>query len=116
MRRAHLKCLLGFLFVFACTIPSAAYSAKASPLDTEALCTVRGGQWAGFDRKSNVVCTVGTKKCTDPSQCDGVCVPPPTAKEGAMVMGTCSNPEQVAGLYWTQVVIKGRVTSVSIVP
>jgi hypothetical protein len=116
MRYTYFDVLLLAANLAAFTTLSMARSPEIPQPDSEKACVSRGGQWAGLDRMSNVVCTVGKQKCSDSSQCKNSCVAPLSAQKGDEVTGICSNPNQVGGLFSTLVVSKGRAVQLDIVP
>ena len=107
MRYTHQGVLLAIFCLGACSTQPV--------IDSEAECVARGGQWAGIDAKSAPVCTVTWKRCTDASQCEGTCVAPFGAHEGDKVIGACSNPRQVAGIFSSLVVVNGLARTADIV-
>jgi len=109
MRIRHLPAIIACFLGFVSSTPAADRTAVPA---SESECLAHNGHWGGLGLRPSGVCVLTTndagKKCTDASQCEGVCVAPAGAKRGARVVGTCSSERPVAGAL--TLVVKGRVT------
>jgi hypothetical protein len=76
---------------------SPAPMAKPSIPQTQAECIAKGGSWTTLGlpmadklRTCDLKATDSGKSCTDSSECQGICVAPPSAQAGSRVTGQCS--------------------------
>jgi hypothetical protein len=102
-------------FACACSQPSPASSVtKPVVPKTEAACLAQGGSWTTLGLPSPnkpKICDLKTtdagKACTDTTHCQGICLAPADAANGATAAGSCS--PYVANFGNVSLVVDGKV-------
>lgn len=96
--------------------PAERTATASSEVATESACRERGGEWKALGMADIEQCVLptpdGGKACTDNAQCEGVCMAPEGATDGARATGTCSVDNDVFGC--RQHVSQGTVVAICV--